>query len=1110
MGTIGLSVLENIFGNFVNILTNGIKDVIDKKLIEQAFYDCGDVISEFENTGEDTFGESVSLVFSRDNLQQIYYKLKREKGYDYNHFLRRQLGKICTEYDIEADHFIDAFVQMFEKCIYTYDRILADEMYLGDWREENRGQYLAISSQINVLTEMLSDWNQSENPTFPLDLFHDRNQDSSDTLVEDEESLVWELKSPSGKWEWTNAEEKKTDLLLLTKCWREERLKAPSWYVVPENKRSILRLYTKNEELLYITDNVSTEELFDFAYELIWRYETGFMSYTGKLLAEIRKIWNLVKNQRDCFSSDSERKAQWFFIGQALLRDYREDLDVENWNEVYKVLWDNRSCISTGEAELLLEKIKLLFMQMKITDTRDRLNTFRCDSSAAGVRLQIAGLKAECGLFAESLNDLESLEKDLLYQIQKDENKCNRVQYKSLLAGTYFLQSFVLQAQKPFQCKEELQKIWDKQHEYERYFDFNHERQVFGLNLYHSFQKKDKSEPFDLYREERTIFFGNPELSESYDFYRLLDRMAFPLHIGYTRLLADDESDFIRVLLEQYQCLGWQMLLRFGSTKTTQKVLSRKECMILNNDGDRRLKKAFDYVYQAVDGNIGSMQAFANQHMGNAYGHILMNGLEILQRLSVTTNMAGQKKLISLMCKLIDTDVVKEYRVLDKWISQIMHVTDDRVKAAMLNEMLVCSAKERTHLDGERTLDPFDVFYGHEQTVHMYQEADIDPDVIDRMLERSSVSMEEKKHFVPRLGQLAEWNLLSHEQSEAFGALLWEDIDEENILPYGDEYLPHVFLKWPHPEAVDPVMQIKKRLLNPENFILMKNKELSSITFGESIFLQNIKDLNRNAHEFWHLDDVEYLLCGFVDYWKSLNQKYISAKHPDFYKEEFTSRVKTLVYTMVSFDRNQVQQMNSSIIQEVQDMINTMNACGIETMALSAMVVSDDGLEQLSKDIIKGLVSADGGKVNASVCAAEIVLYNDVDSTVGQNIINEIVKLCLYKKEPGLKNFLNVLHNVLYSRKDIILSTGTLDWLKDVLDNIDEHTKYADNIHNTEKAIKNIIRVRVCCANLAYQLYTYEKMNNMDHSAAVLNWKDICRGKKSMEEFSEVKRCWLE
>lgn len=132
-------------------------------------------------------------------------------------------------------------------------------------------------------------------------------------------------------------------------------------------------------------------------------------------------------------------------------------------------------------------------------------------------------------------------------------------------------------------------------------------------------------------------------------------------------------------------------------------------------------------------------------------------------------------------------------------------------------------------------------------------------------------------------------------------------------------------------------------------------------------------------------------------------------------------------------------------------------------------------------------------------------MYNDVDSTVSQNIINEIVKLCLYKKEPGLKDFLNVLHNVLYSRKDIILSTGTLNCLRDVLDNIDEHTKYSANIHNTEKAIKNIIQVRVCCANLAYQLYTYEKMNNMDHSAAVLNWKDICRGKKSMEEFSEVK-----
>lgn len=45
------------------------------------------------------------------------------------------------------------------------------------------------------------------------------------------------------------------------------------------------------------------------------------------------------------------------------------------------------------------------------------------------------------------------------------------------------------------------------------------------------------------------------------------------------------------------------------------------------------------------------------------------------------------------MCKLIDTDIVHEYRVMDKWIHQILCIIDENIKSQYLNEILLSSTK---------------------------------------------------------------------------------------------------------------------------------------------------------------------------------------------------------------------------------------------------------------------------------------------------------------------------------------------------------------------------------------------------------------------------------
>ena len=82
----------------------------------------------------------------------------------------------------------------------------------------------------------------------------------------------------------------------------------------------------------------------------------------------------------------------------------------------------------------------------------------------------------------------------------------------------------------------------------------------------------------------------------------------------------------------------------------------------------------------AVERTTDEMHGKDEDFRGNAYGHILKNGMEILRRLASVATIAEQKKLVLLMLKMIETDVVREYNTLNIWISQVMYVLDERVK----------------------------------------------------------------------------------------------------------------------------------------------------------------------------------------------------------------------------------------------------------------------------------------------------------------------------------------------------------------------------------------------------------------------------------------------
>lgn len=437
-------VLNVIGNNLETVIKEDLKNIVTNKKMEKEFLECGDFIGTYENS----FDNALLETFSRENLQVIYRKLKGVNGYEYIEKLKLFLEKLCEEYQVEGrDYFIEQFINMFKDCIYRNDRTLAQEIFSADFRVDMNQNFAIARERIDLLNSKVDllfvsmNKDSYNNAQIPL-------PDNREMLNNEEQNLLeWKLIHPKRDDSKDNIKER---VKYLTVLWKKERQAVPGWYVIPKNKRKELELYTREYEYIYNEDILSFRELFEFAHEVIWRFEMGFMKYSMKMQNRIHEIWMCASEKND-FLNNTEVKGKYFFIGQVLLRMYRENMMDELWHLIYEKLEKCSGYIDTGRDELYLEKIKYSFMKMNISEVCILLNDrSRINEKSYSVRMQIVGLKAECGMLDDAVKELNFLESALETEIEKEKKnskqKAGMVYYSSILACSYFLHRFIYQA----------------------------------------------------------------------------------------------------------------------------------------------------------------------------------------------------------------------------------------------------------------------------------------------------------------------------------------------------------------------------------------------------------------------------------------------------------------------------------------------------------------------------------------------------------------------------------------------------------------------------------------------------------------------------------------
>ena len=221
-------------------------------------------------------------------------------------------------------------------------------------------------------------------------------------------------------------------LARLLPVWKKQRLSYPGWVIVPEDRRSVLWLYTQFWlHYLSETDNISNHVDLEFAFELSWRMEKCLSPVFEKQIAFFETILEKYlphadeKTLTDSFhmrpaemnSQISDRNDVWEMLSHLLLwmlRFYREEGLLEKWEELREKIQHILEHFSAEhKAKFHYEQGLFALFALNLRKLKEILAGWQVNESLPFWEAKRAGLLAEIGQVDDAKKILERSLEDI-------------------------------------------------------------------------------------------------------------------------------------------------------------------------------------------------------------------------------------------------------------------------------------------------------------------------------------------------------------------------------------------------------------------------------------------------------------------------------------------------------------------------------------------------------------------------------------------------------------------------------------------------------------------------------------------------------------------------
>lgn len=404
-------ICEFICERVLDVFIGKGKSILDKKKFEKQFIEIGNFISSFERQEKNGFVSDFQLLFSEDNMKKLGQKANQRQGFSLGAILRLELQELCGRYEInqqDSENFINQFLEMILNVMAQHDADKAMQMFMGVFKDEVIQKMDDLNRNQNEMMQMLQKMSNDQATKREVAIEQIDKENSKEEISDQgSKKIEWNLQYYNIEGIFGSPEKRKEELLSLPEIWKEERAQYPNWYVLPQNKRQVVSAYTKGEELLQYEDLAPLDKCFDFAYELLWRYEVALMPYSYALQHNSYRVWKAMYDESAW--KDDEQKKNWFHMGFFFCREYREELDNDKWEETYQLMSEYSNLVEFGIEQLAMAEIEMRFAEMKISETVNCINKIELSEKNYGDRLKLCAYKAECGMFEEAFEDINIL-----------------------------------------------------------------------------------------------------------------------------------------------------------------------------------------------------------------------------------------------------------------------------------------------------------------------------------------------------------------------------------------------------------------------------------------------------------------------------------------------------------------------------------------------------------------------------------------------------------------------------------------------------------------------------------------------------------------------------
>lgn len=924
----------------------------------------------------------------------------------------------------------------------------------------------------------------------------------------------------------------------ITDEWRAQRHDYPGWLILPHDNRENLWRYT-DAWVNYLPDMEKSPFGVDiqYAFELIWRLERCLLPVFDNIaeLCEktLEKYWPF-KNESppaSCQVHAGEEKFQnlpwkhfreaWLFISLAMLRFYREEGYLEKWKETEIRLKAISDHLSAEQREFLnYEGFLFSLFTLDLPNAKQRLENWRPNEAQPYWMAKRAAALAEIGLLSEA----ETIVRDALENVR---NKLNQkvgtadltlvsLESNAMLLGKYIQDAVSLEKGEWGKLQGKRAQFKDRWNELKGFkCDPWNEIKLFELTLKNPpIQKKTVSEKreFDIGRVTQTRHLGTTDQEglNAYAFLRFCEEVGLPYRVGSYTMTTETALASLQRISRYSSFWAIATLARLGDVKAVDSLFSRQSVYrFTTKEADQLISGYLDSLNKSRD-DIHAGDAFRNDSFGVRLVQLLP---EVMSRLCCKCSTERKHRILDFVTGIYGSPDKTNYRNVKNLLNRLISSMSEVEQYRLAPDLLKIPFPEDLNLPVKNDFpNPF-LLLELNQKPNCAPSLEIQLELVDHLFRQAALDNSGRRRWaITSLARLHELQLLDRSQSQNLAEVIWRVTDQYG-LPDGTDFYKFAFLKFPHPEDVNPV-QLFKNYVKATPFPIQKNKHDKgvSITRGHIPIVHEIIGANGNGGSIWTAEDAAEILQRLLEWWDAdkdrLSEKENESEGFASIPEEFRARFARMVELLAEvvgpkLSDNSPDEMKTSynrLLKEVQE-------CGLPSLEAKAASLHTypDRKADVYNCINEALISNQSNIQRDGLKAiARIVLNNDdaAASAVEFDSTSMLSQYLTWCKTDSVSLALWIIVRILKSSPTSIsrsLEIATQRRLDRLL------TETAYDGENPDLDFDEKLEVRRISSILAAAIRSYYNSQSLPVPDVIEKWRVACL---SPDEFSEIRNPW--